>query len=190
MGSMQFQIKIRSEGEGALCELAERLKDFSPAFANIIANWIRGNEAKFAIGVGQEGAGVSQGGDIFWEAIAPATRKSKRRRGKPDALMQDSGDLKNALTSDGGVAQYFDAHRAVFGTPLDADAEAHSNCNWLSRPTIFLNKSDRLSIRREIINYINFGDNYREIMTSQGLARKEMREEVAQMDVDFGEAVG
>jgi hypothetical protein len=70
---------------------------------------------------------------------------------------QRTGALRDALASEGGFAQFVDAHRAVFGKPLDPEAAAHARYNRETRPTIFLGRADRHMIRRELQRYLNFG---------------------------------
>jgi hypothetical protein len=161
----RLQIKLQTRNAERLYELWSRLQDFSPLFANIIAEWAEGNARKFNAAVGAEATGVAQP-PSQWEALVPGYMKRKRREGYPDALMQRTGALRQALTNRGAFAEFVEPHRAVFGIPLDDEAAAHARYNRDRRPTIFLGRSDRHMIRRELQRYLSFGANYREAFFS------------------------
>jgi hypothetical protein len=183
-----LKVDVRTRNAGQLYELWSRLQDFSVVFANIIAEWARGNERKFDAAMGQEASGVAQP-PVVWEALTPGYMKRKRREGYPDALMQRTGALRDALTARGAFAEFIDAHRAVFGKPLDPDAAAHAAYNRDTRPTIFLGRSDRQMIRREVSRYLNFGGDYKHVMFDRASRASVLQAETAQMDIDFAQTV-
>jgi hypothetical protein len=162
-----LKVDVKTRNPQLLYELWSRLQDFSIVFANIIAEWARGNKRKFDAARTMELIGVDQP-PVAWAPVTPGYYKQKhganvaasRRTGKllkrtmraggyPDWLMVRTGALRDALASEGGFAQFVDSHRAVFGQPLDEEAAAHARYNRATRPTIFLGRADRHMIRRE-----------------------------------------
>ena len=186
-----FKLQLKYDLDLATCaEIAQRVRNFSIPFANIIAEWAAGNARKFAAGEGAEIGGAS-GQDLrpaSWTPLSDRYRQAKQRKGFSDWLMVRTGALMESLTSSGGFAQFIDAHRAVFGTPLDAEDADKAMYNSESRPTIFLSEPDRLMIRRELQNYISFGGNYKAFLWARAGRLAVLKHESAEMDMQFREA--
>ena len=190
MGTFHLQLKY-DQDLSRCAEIAERMKDFSIPFGNIIANWTRSNVDKFGAGRGSESSGFSGGAltPARWDPLTEKYRQAKQRRGFADWLMVRTGELMGALTARGGFGEYIDAHRAVFGTPLDASDADKALYNSEKRPTVFLNESDRLNIRAELQDYISMGGDYKAFLMSAAGRLKALKHEVAEMDLNFAEAV-
>lgn len=190
MGTFKLQLKYDLD-LAQVSEIAERVKDFSIPFANIIAEWAKSNEMKFAAGKGSETSGFSGGAltPSRWEPLTVKYQFAKARKGFTNWLMVRTGSLMQALTDVSGFAQFIDAHRVVFGTPLDAEDADKAMYNREKRNTIFLSESDQLMVRRELQNYISFGANYKDFLFARASKLAALRRESAQMDIGFGEAM-
>jgi len=189
MGSLTFRFAVTSKNAERLPELAARCSDFSAPLASIVGEWGRSNAAKFDLSRGMEESGVYEDADTYWDRLTPPYMKQKRRKGMPDWLMVATGSLMNSLTTDGGYAEYVDAHQAVFGNPLDPEDALKAAVQSPFRRVIFLNQKDRLAIVRELKNYLGFGDNYKDLLFARGAAAVGTRAEQAAMDVDFRNAL-
>ena len=106
-----------------------------------------------------------------------------------DWLMVATGNLMNALTTDGFESEV-NAQAAVFGTPKDETDAAAAAYNSASRPTIFLGRGDRNMVRRQIQRYLSFGPGYESVVADRSARRYALEQEMAQMDVDFAQTVG
>lgn len=171
MGMFKIQLRTTPQGFEKLSELRSRLQDFSVPFANIIKEWAKGNVArKFERSSGAELTGADQQ-LVTWEPVTPAYYKQKHgpiKRGDrtlyPDWLMVKTGALRAALGTSGAFAEYIGAKTASFGTPLDSDAAAAAWGNRKKRQTIFLDRTDRGVIRREMQQYLSMGEGYKKLL--------------------------
>lgn len=189
-GTVKFQITVTTKNAVVLPELQARLKDLSPAFEAIIPEWAKLNADKFDAGKGLEGSGAKVDALVFWEALKPATSKSKRRRARGNALMVDSGDLRRALTTPDLVFQRVEAQDAVFGTPLNLEEADKAKFNWAKRQVVFFSTADKNVIRRVVQDYLSYGPGFQEIRFAKGLAATRLRKEVADMDAAFDNTLG
>ena len=191
MGTFKLQLKYDLD-LSQCAEIAQRVRDFSIPFAAIVAEWAKSNVAKFIAGKGSESSGFS-GGPLTparWEPLTENYRRSKERAGFANWLMVRTGNLMQSLTDESNFAQFIDANRVVFGAPLDAEAADAAMYNRDKRNTIFLSETNRLSIKRELSNYINFGENYKQFLFARAGALSRMRKEMKTMDIDFADAAG
>ena len=194
-GVISFGITTYTEGLERLPELAGRFKDLTPVLENVISEWAESNEDKFAKSAGAENTGVLQDDGVFWRPLTHDYWVSKARAGFEDWLMVRTGALKEALTSPDGFFRVVMADKATFGMPLDPDdaIKVTSMVNWDGRQSIFLNYKDRLAIKREVTNYFQLGEKYRELLFARGVeaaqARKARARQTAQMDIDFSRAM-
>ena len=166
------------------------MRDFSIPFSNIVNNWAASNVFKFGAGKGSESSGFS-GGPLTparWEPLTENYRSAKQRRGFTDWLMVRTGELMGALTARGSFSEFIDAHRVIFGTPLDAVDADKALYNSQTRPTVFLSKSNRLNILEELQAYISMGGDYKALLMARAGRLADMKQEVYQMDLAFAEA--
>jgi hypothetical protein len=188
-----FKLRLKYDLDLARCaEIAQRVKDFSVPFANIIMEWAANNAGKFGAGKGAELSGAS-GGDLTpatWEPLQSLSYvRQKRKQGFADWLMVRTGELMHSLIDLGGFSQFVDAHRVVFGTPLSADDADKALYNSDRRPTVFLSETDRLMVRRELQRYISFGEGYRNFLFNRAAERWAQKKELSEMDLKFAEAI-
>lgn len=192
MGMFRLRLDINPQNFEKVDEIRARLQDFTVPFINIIAEWARENvRRKFARGAGAELTGADQA-PVAWLPVTPAYYRQKHGpivRGDrplfPDWLMVRTGALRAALGNVGGFAEYVDAHKAVFGTPLDTESAAAAAGNRESRPTVFLDRTDRGMVRRELQRYLSLGTGYKELMWNIAGRKTGLRKEAMQMDLNF-----
>lgn len=195
MAHFTVKLSLASRNMERLDELASRLKDFTVPLSNIIGEWARGNTRKFDAAVGAELSGADEP-PTQWEPVTLAYYKQKHgpvQRGNrtmfPDWLMVRTGDLMRSLTQRGLFAEFFDATKAVFGTPLDPEEAAKASYNFAKRPTVFLGRSDRNMIRREFQDYLSLGANYKDALFAGASRRYALQKEMQILDMEFAEAV-
>ena len=189
MGMFKLNIRFTPKGLERLDEMRARLQDFTIPFNNMVSEWSTGNARKFARGKGAESTGVDQQ-LLSWEplyanmgSISKESKRAyfsglgalmttpypraKRKAGYPDWLMVRTGGLRSVLCSksDPMVVPAFEQDTGpksvVFGTPLDSDAAEAAWGNRKTRPTIFLDRTDRGMIRREMQRFLSLGANYK-----------------------------
>ena len=193
MGTFKLNLKLAMRFDKC-AEIAQRMRDFSIPFAEIINEWAGGNVRKFGAGEGAETSGAA-GQDlspVTWEPLqSPDYMKSKRRGGFADWLMVRTGDLMAALTNPIGTDVSVDAHRVIFGVPLNPNdaVKALNKRTRALRPTVFLSGPDRLMIRRNLQQYISMGGNYKEFLWARAGKLGRMQDEAYEMDLNFAEAV-
>jgi hypothetical protein len=195
MGLFKLRLKVDPQNFDKLDEIRGRLQDFSVPFANIIAEWANGNmKRKFAKGMGAEQIGADQA-PARWEPVTEAYYKQKHgpikrgdRRLFPDWLMVRTGALMSALGTPGAFAEAVDAHRAVFGTPLDEEAAAAAAGNREKRPTVFLDRTDRNTVRRELQRYLSLGENYKDLLWQIAGRKSALKKMAMEMDFEFSGA--
>jgi hypothetical protein len=156
---------------GILPGMTERLKDFSPALADIIDEWAVGNVDKFAGSVGAELSGYTPDPDVFWPEVTAqyyrekhgpidqkwyAARGIEPRETYPDHLMVKTGNLRDSLTHPDQFAQAILPTRAAFGLPLDEEATDAllGNLEIRGRQTVFLGEMDRDHIASTITQFL------------------------------------
>lgn len=189
MTTFTFSFRFTTNNVDRLEKLQARCMDFSEPLLRIVSEWALGNKRKFAASRGNESTGVQQFDDVFWEPITSAYAKSKRRKGQADWLMVATGSLMQSLTTEGAFGQYVDEKHAQFGTPMDSEDADKAMYNAQSRRVIFLSRGDRLMIKREIKNYLNFGPGYRDALADIAARKVALEQESAQMAVDFANTV-
>lgn len=197
MGLFRFRLDVNPKNFEKLDEIRSRLEDFSVVFGNIISEWAQGNvKRKFARAMGGEKMGVDQ---IMtrWEPVTEAYYRQKHgpivrgnRQLYPDWLMVKTGNLMNTLGTRGLFAEFIDKKRAVFGHPLNDEAEAAAMGNIESRPTIFLDRTDHHVIRRELQRYLSMGENYKNLMWAMAGRKTALKKEMKQLDIAYAETVG
>jgi len=197
MGLFKLRLEVNPQNFEKLDEIKARLNDFSVPFVNIISEWAQGNiKRKFARGLGAERTGVDQA-PARWEPVSAAYYKQKHgpivrgtRQLFPDWLMVKTGALMNALGRRGGFVEYVDAHRAVFGTPMDEESAAAAAGNREKRPTIFLDRTDRNMVRRELQRYLTLGENYKDVMWAMAGRKAYIMKQIKEMDIAFAGTIG
>lgn len=181
MGGISFQLIFRQRGRIAF---GDAPVDFTEPFLAIIRDWAERNVDKFERAMGQEDTGVQQAADNFWEPLGAggswrsvtkadakkamlgmadtltAYQKAKRRAGYPDWLMVRTGSLATALSNPDTFAQFVGANQAAFGVPLDTETAEHAAFNWAKRQAIYLDESDKLNIRKEFKDFMDYGPGY------------------------------
>ena len=101
-----------------------------------------------------------------------------------------NGPNLNTLGTRGLFSEFIDKKRAVFGTPLNDEAEAAALGNQATRPTVFLDRTDRNVIRRELQRYLSLGENYKELMWAMAGRKTALMKEAKQLDIAFAETIG
>jgi hypothetical protein len=186
---VNFTIKLNITNPELFPELAARANDLRPAFEDIIDKWARNNEEKFAASVGMELSGAQVDPSVFWEPLTESTSTSKRRRGVPDQIMVDTGELKMALEDEEGFFRATSPQEAVWGTPKSFDDELKVKFNYEKRPAIFLGLVDQKNIESDVSNYLSLGENWKDIIFARGMQNLARREESASMNMAFEESM-
>ena len=188
-GVTSFKISLFVKNDASLPEIAERAKDLSVVFDHIIGEWVAGNERKFGRGMGASNTGATQdtfgGAETTWQALSAKYGRQKEREGFPDWLMVRTGDLMNAMTTRGAMAEFIENTRAVFGMPLDEEQAIKVEGNWKRRQAIFLDRNDRLMIERNVKNFMELGGDYQNILFTRGLQNVAAKNEQKRMDAEF-----
>ena len=190
MGTFKLNLKFAMRFDKC-AEIAQRMRDFSIPFGEIINEWAAGNVRKFGAGKGSESSGFS-GGDLTparWEPLTEEYRRAKERKGFANWLMVRTGALMDSLCNRGAFSEFMDSHRVIFGVPLDSQAADEALHNSESRPTIFLSGPDRLMIRRNLQQYLTMGGDYKAVMFAASARRYALQKEQITLDVQFREAM-
>lgn len=195
MGMFKLQLRTTPKGFEKLGEIRARLQDFSVPFASIIQEWAKGNARKFARSAGAELTGADQQ-LTTWAPVTEAYYKQKHGpviRGErtlyPDWLMVRTGALRAALGTSGAFAEYISAKTASFGTPLDTDAAMAAWGNRKKRPTIFLDRTDRGVIRREMQRYLSMGEGYKQMLWAISGGKAAIMRMNKEMNVAFAQTL-
>lgn len=186
---VSFRFEVSVDNPGMIPELEERVKDLRPVFEDIIKKWARNNQEKFDASIGSEDGGAQIDPTVFWQGLEESTIKSKRRQGFPNQIMVATGQLEAVLEDEERFFHEETAQQVAFGTPKALEDELKVIYNWFKRPTIFLGLSDQKMIEADIKNYFSFGENWKEIMFARGLSNVRQKNEVAQMDMEFNDAI-
>jgi hypothetical protein len=179
MAMMSFTVQLYVKGAEALPEMVQRLKDPTPLWQTIMDDWGRHNVEKFdaSAGMGMLGAWIDRASGVFWKPLSAAYLRHKIMHGQPNQIMVATGSLLDSLSSSMGFFNINSADRLVFGTPNDPDNAAKVAFNWDRRQTIFLSEPDQRRIQSAVSQYLR-------------VPMKDVREEVAKMDVEFKDASG
>lgn len=188
-GNTHFNVAVTVKNADLLPELAERLLNMAPAFEAIIPEWAGMNDEKFDEARGLESVGAQVDDQVFWEPLKPSSSKRKRRIGRMDWILVDTGDLRRALGNPDLMFQRIGAQDAAFGTPLNLEEADKVRFQWAKRQPIFLSTLDQNAIRRIVQDYFSMGGNFQEKRFSKGLAAVRLRAEIASMDAEFESAV-
>jgi len=189
-GKLSFNISMVWKNVHLLPEMEARLKDMRPVFEQIVQDWAKGNEDKFASAAGMEAVGAQIDPGVFWEALSPEYSAWKRKEGMANQIMVATGALEAALSDPGMFFHMETPREAAFGIPTSPEEEAKLGYNWYRRQTLFLSADDQTMIRHHIRNFLAFGENWQEILFTRGLERSYQRDEMASMEVAFGGTVG
>jgi hypothetical protein len=176
---MTFQVTLYIKGADWPQKMQGKLKNFVPAWEQVVDSWARGNLEKFGASLGLEavGAFIDKATGVFWKELQPGYMKSKRRMGYPDQIMVATGALMNSLTTRGRFFEMLEQERVVFGSPLDPDDAMKISMNWDTRQTIFLSEADMRRIESIVARYLT-------------VPAQDIRKEVARMDIEFAEKAG
>jgi len=185
MSKIGFNVSVIVKNEAELAEVKARLENMSILFNNIIDEWATGNAGKFNKSRGAEASGIALDADVFWQPLTEKYKKQKHKTYPADWLMVGTGDLKNSLTNKDGFIRAVTAKDAVFGMPLMLEDENKVKGNWNRRPVIFLDRSDTLMVKRNLIDWFNLGDKYKEVKFSMGLQRKAAQKEQNIWDMEW-----
>lgn len=190
-GIVRYKLEIFTTGLETLPEVEARLQDISPMLQNLIDEWAHTNEDKFGLGKGAEETGAQMDDGLLWEPLTERYRLAKQRKGFEDWLMVRTGGLMASLTNPDGFFRAVTNEEAVFGIPVDEDeaVKAINKRAWDSRQSIFLNEKDRLAIKREFKNYLELGENYRDVLFARGMAAAARRQEILEWDTAFAGTV-
>ena len=172
-GKVSFNINLLEFGTEFPAEIAARVQDLAIPLNNIIDAWCGGNEDKFNKGSGAETGGAQIDADVFWYPLMSESYvKEKRKKGRPDWLMVDTGELMAAMVDPEGTVRMVGPQDAVFGTPYSSDNETKITGNWAMRQVVFLSKQDQFIIDKNITDYFSLGGDYKEILFARGLDRE------------------
>lgn len=188
-GVVSFTLTLATEGETLLPEIAARVRDLSPLFEVVVERWAEGNARKWAAAIGAESSGVEQESGVDWQPLTEDYRKSKRRRGWADQLMHATGELEHVLETPEAFFQYITPVAAQFGLPQDPEDLLKVEGNWETRQALFLDVEDMEMIEQSWADYVNGRGPFRDPPSLAGLARARAREEQAEWDLEFREAV-
>lgn len=182
MSAIAFQLIFRQKGK---IMSQDDVSDFSEPFFAIIENWANRNVEKFQRGLGSEATGVQQATDNFWEPDTEEYSKAKAKKGFADWLMVRTGALAESLSNPDAFFQMVFPTKASFGVPNDEEASDHAAFNWMKRQSIFLDETDKLGIRRQFKDFLDFGPGYAE----QKLRLAALKEEFEVKYLEFSDAV-
>jgi hypothetical protein len=185
-GKLNFNISLVWKNVQLLPEMEARLKNMQSVFEEIVADWAKGNEDKFANAAGMEAVGAQIDPGVFWEALSPEYSAWKRKEGMANQIMVATGALEAAMSDPSMFFHMEMPQEAAFGIPTSPEEEAKMGYNWYRRQTLFLSADDQIMIRHHIRNFLAFGEKWQEIMFTRGLERTYMRNQTAQMEADFG----
>ena len=196
MGMFKLQLRTEPRNFEKLSEIRARLQDFSFPFANIIKEWAQGNARKFARGVGAESTGADQE-LATWEPVTEAYWYQKHgpiifgeRTLYPDWLMVKTGALMAALGNDtSGFEKFISEKIAAFGTPLNEEEAMKAKGNRAKRPTIFLDRTDRGMIRREMQHYLSLGSGYKAALKAISAGKAVLKKENKELLISFAQTV-
>lgn len=188
-GVVRFNVDLQVRGAENLAAMESRVRDASPLFRAIVDYWASHNELKFMASVGFEVSGAQMDDNLFWQPLTEAYRKSKRRRGQPDQIMKATGDLFRSLSSPDTIFEMVTPEDVTFGSPLDPDDVKKVHYNWKSRQAIFLGRADRDAIEKMVGDFLNRRGEFAIKSSDAGLEAVRLRQEAAQMDMDFENTV-
>lgn len=186
---MKFNVRVDIKNPEVLPEMVARMGDFRPVFENVMKGWAKENQNKFAKARGQESSGtdVDTATGVHWQGLKSVSIKAKRRKGYPDAIMHATGDLERALTDPAGFWQAMTNLSVGFGAPLASEDQDKIKYNWANRQSIFLGMADMNMIKKNVVDYLSLGEQYKEILFARGMERTSMRGEIASMDMRFNQ---
>lgn len=189
MATLQFKFELYVDRPEVMPELQERVADLRPVFEEIVKKWARNNEEKFGGAIGAEASGAEVDPGVFWGALTESYIKRKRAEGYPDQIMVKTGELEAALEDTEGFFHEETAQEAAFGTPKSLEDEMKVRGNWEKRPVIFLGLSDQKAIEHSLVNYLSFGENWKDVIFARGMENVRRRNEAAIMDMGFNDAI-
>ena len=196
MGSFKLNLVIESKNWERIAEQRARLQDFSVPFANIIKEWAQGNARKFARGVGAESTGADQElatwepvtEDYWYQKHGPIIRGERSLY--PDWLMVRTGALMAALGNEtSGFEKFISERIAAFGTPTSDEEAMKAAGNRAKRPTIFLDRTDRGMIRREMQRYLSLGAGYKAALKAISAGKAALQKENKELLISFAQTV-
>jgi hypothetical protein len=185
MAKVGFEIDVYVKDPANLAEIQARINKMAVVFENIIDEWATGNARKFNLGKGREMTGAVLDNDVLWVPLTEPYRKRKRAMGQEDWLMQATGQLRATMTNKDGFLRYVDDMSAAWGRPMSKEDEDKLRGNAHLRQVVFFDRGDRLAIKREVANYVKFGDKYRDILFAQGLQTKSARKQMNIWDAEW-----
>lgn len=188
-GVVRFKVDLQVKGAENLAALEERVKDATPLFNAIIEWWADHNEDKFSAATGFEASGAQMDENLFWDPLSDAYMKRKRKLGQPDQIMKATGDLIRSLSSPDTIFSMVTPEDVVFGSPMDPEDMKKVRYNWRSRQAIFLGRADRDQIEKMVGDFLNRTGQFSTKMEDQGLVAVRQRAEMAQMDMDYENAI-
>lgn len=188
-GAVTFKLELDLVRASMLYELRERLADFSPMLNAAVSEWAVSNKDKFEASRGAEATGVSFSPEPTWEPLQSKDYVfQKRRQGFPDWLMVRTGELKTALTTEGGYFRKVDPTMAVFGSPNDPEDAIKVKGNWGMRQVLFLDSEDMKTIERMWNDYITLGPEFQSIRKAAAYAALENKRMDSEMTMIVGAA--
>ena len=196
MGSFKLNLVIERKNWERIAEQRARLQDFSVPFANIIKEWAQGNARKFARGVGAESTGADQElatwepvtEDYWYQKHGPIIRGERALY--PDWLMVRTGALMAALGNEtSGFEKFISERIAAFGTPTSDEEAMKAAGNRAKRPTIFLDRTDRGMIRREMQRYLSLGAGYKAALKAISAGKAALQKENKELLISFAQTV-
>lgn len=142
-------------------KMAERVRDFLPAWDRIVSAFTEHNVDKFQQAKGKEMTGVRfDEAGVYWDPITEEYAKRKRQMGGPgseDWRMVQSGETMESLI-DRDNPDWFERLEplsAIFGSVHDLVL-----IHWDRSPVTFLDAADKESIQYEFYSYLSGLDPY------------------------------
>lgn len=155
MPTTNFKISVKISGRDAFDHMAVKLRNFTPAFEEVLKRWLAHNNDKFEEGRGAELSGATFSGDTAWKPVTDAYSEAKRRMGFPNWLMVRTGELKGALTTRGAFGQYDEIAPMSARFSLTDEPRQKAQWNLQTRPVMFLDSADQIMIREMFEAYLN-----------------------------------
>lgn len=155
---VQFNVKVTVKDSDT--GIARRARDLSPAFEEIVDQWVYGNQAKFEAAEGGETGGV-EFSTATWLGVTPKYYRQKHgpilrgsRQLYADWLMKATGQLMETMTDKDSIQRAVTATAVAFGMPANDEAAEKVLGNLSRREVIFLSE-DEMAQDGMIVSIIN-----------------------------------
>lgn len=176
-GVTGFTVDVTVFGQAALGVMQDRLRDFSPAWDQIIQSYLKHNVSKFEAARGGELTGVfHDGGDVYWDPVSEEYWAWKRDKaedegwpGEQDWRMVLTGATMRSLT-DRGDPNWFEF---IGPQSLQMGSLTEGAFYQFERAqAVFLDEQDRSTIQREVFDWLQGNRPYNPLPWAEAASAK------------------